>query len=191
MARTTRLFECPPEAVFAVLADGWTYPSWVVGASRMRGVDEAWPEPGSSIRHSVGVWPALIDDETTVVEWDAPHRAAFTAKGWPIGEARIIVEVRSHARGCVVRMHEYALRGPRASLGVGRAMATQWGGARSPFKVMDVGRMHRPTPCFFATGGPRPARLVEDAPSPRWGHRSCCCSRRCRPHRVPPAQGYQ
>ena len=114
MARTTRLFGCPPEAVFAVLAAGWTYPSWVVGASRMRGVDEGWPEPGSSIRHSVGVWPALLDDETTVVEGNAPHRAAFTARGWPIGEARIIVEVRSHARGCVVRMQEYALRGPGA-----------------------------------------------------------------------------
>lgn len=112
MARTTRLFHCPPEAVFAVLADGWTYPSWVVGASRMRGVDEDWPEPGSAIRHSVGVWPALIDDETEVVEWDAPHRAVFLARGWPIGEARIVLEVQPHAEGSVVRMHEYAVRGP-------------------------------------------------------------------------------
>jgi hypothetical protein len=112
MSTTTRIFHCPPEAVFAVLADGWTYPSWVVGASRMRAVDEDWPEPGSRIRHSVGVWPAVIDDETVVTEWDAPRRASFTAKGWPIGEARIIMEVRSHAEGCVVRMREYAIRGP-------------------------------------------------------------------------------
>ncbi|MBX9471357.1 SRPBCC family protein [Microcella sp.] len=111
MARTTRLLQCPPEAVFAVLADGWTYPSWVVGASRMRAVDENWPEPGARIFHSVGVWPALIDDETEVTEWNAPHRAAFIARGWPIGEARIIIEVRPHRQGCVVRMHEYAVRG--------------------------------------------------------------------------------
>jgi hypothetical protein len=112
MARTTRLLRCPPEAVFAVLADGWTYPSWVVGASRMRAVDDSWPEPGSRLFHSVGVWPALIDDETEVTEWDAPHRAAFIARGWPIGEARIVIEVRPHRDGCVVRMHEYAVRGP-------------------------------------------------------------------------------
>ena len=112
MARTTRLMHCPPEAVFAVLADGWTYPSWVVGASRMRDVDESWPQVGARIHHSVGVWPALIDDETEVTEWDAPRRAAFVARGWPIGEARIIIEVRPHRDGCVVRMHEYAVRGP-------------------------------------------------------------------------------
>ncbi|BAU32591.1 SRPBCC family protein [Microcella alkaliphila] len=112
MATTTRLFRCPPEAVFAVLADGWTYPTWVVGASRMRYVDEEWPSPGSRINHSVGIWPAVIDDETVVVEWDAPKRAVFHAKGWPIGEARIVVETRPHASGCVVRIHEWAVRGP-------------------------------------------------------------------------------
>ena len=77
----------------------------------MRAVDENWPEPGARIFHSVGVWPALIDDETEVTEWNAPHRAAFIARGWPIGEARIIIEVRPHREGCVVRMHEYAVRG--------------------------------------------------------------------------------
>jgi hypothetical protein len=30
-------------ASLAVLHDGWTYPVWVVGASRMRGVDPGWP----------------------------------------------------------------------------------------------------------------------------------------------------
>lgn len=111
MARTTRVFNCPPEAVFSVLADGWTYPSWVVGASRMRDVDADWPEPGTRIRHSVGVWPALIDDVTIATEWDPPRRACFVARGWPIGEARIIVETRPHPDGCVVRIDEYALRG--------------------------------------------------------------------------------
>lgn len=112
MARTTRIMTCPPEAVFAVLADGWTYPSWVVGASRMRAVDEHWPEPGSRVYHSVGVWPAVIDDETEVDEWNPPHRASFAARGWPIGEARVVIEVRPHGDGCVVRMTEYAVRGP-------------------------------------------------------------------------------
>ena len=33
-----RRLNCSPEQVFAVLCDGWTYPVWVVGASRMRSV---------------------------------------------------------------------------------------------------------------------------------------------------------
>lgn len=112
MVRTTRIMQCPPEAVFAVLADGWTYPSWVVGASRMRAVDENWPEAGSCIHHSIGIWPAVIDDVTEMTEWNPPHRASLIARGWPIGEARISVEVRPHREGCVVRMHESAVRGP-------------------------------------------------------------------------------
>lgn len=51
-----------------MLADGWLYPSWVVGASRMREVDVKWPASRSRIHHSVGVWPALIDDHTKVLE---------------------------------------------------------------------------------------------------------------------------
>ena len=45
--------------VWAVLEDGWLYPTWVVGASRMRDVDDNWPEVGSRLHHSVGNWPLL------------------------------------------------------------------------------------------------------------------------------------
>jgi hypothetical protein len=38
-----RRFSCSPEQVFAVLHDGWIYPVWIVGASRMRDVDDGWP----------------------------------------------------------------------------------------------------------------------------------------------------
>jgi hypothetical protein len=112
MARTARLFHCAPESVFAVLADGWTYPAWVVGASRMRDVDETWPEPGSRLAHSVGLWPGVLDGTTSVVEWEPPRRAVLTARGWPAGEARVIIEVREHVAGCVVRITEYPVRGP-------------------------------------------------------------------------------
>ena len=63
-----RRLNCSPEQVFAVLRDGWTYPVWVVGASRMRSVDEGWPAPGTKLHHSFGVWPLLIDDTTEVLE---------------------------------------------------------------------------------------------------------------------------
>ena len=37
MATNTRTVNAPPEKVWKVLSDGWLYPVWVVGASRMRG----------------------------------------------------------------------------------------------------------------------------------------------------------
>ena len=59
-----RTIQAVPARVWAVLADGWLYPSWVVGASRMRDVEESWPAPGSQLHHSVGLWPLLLDDRT-------------------------------------------------------------------------------------------------------------------------------
>ena len=63
------------------MADGWTYSQWVVGNSRMRAVDPNWPAVGSTIRHSIGVWPLAIDDET-VVEKSVPlEKLVLHAKG--------------------------------------------------------------------------------------------------------------
>ena len=44
MSRNVRVLQCTPEDVFRVLADGWLYPCWVVGASRMRKVEDTWPQ---------------------------------------------------------------------------------------------------------------------------------------------------
>ena len=112
MAVNYRTMNCPPQNVFAVLADGWLYPGWVVGASRMRNVDAAWPTAGSAIHHSVGVWPALIDDSTSTLEWDPPRHALFKARGWPIGEAHVALDVKARRGGCVVRITEDATAGP-------------------------------------------------------------------------------
>ena len=112
MATTTRNLSCTPEAVFDVLADGWLYPSWVVGASRIRDVDAAWPAVGAKIHHSFGVWPALIDDSTSVLEWDPPRRAVLKARGWPAGSAEVVLEVEPLPTGCTVRIAEDAVEGP-------------------------------------------------------------------------------
>ena len=112
MSRNVRVLRCPPEDVFRVLADGWVYPSWVVGASRMRSVDSGWPAVGARLHHSFGVWPALIDDDTVLEAWEPPHRAVMRAKGWPIGEARVAVQVKRRRGGCVVRIQEEPVAGP-------------------------------------------------------------------------------
>jgi hypothetical protein len=103
---------CAPEDVFAVLNDGWLFPAWVVGASRMRDVGEAWPQKGSKLHHSFGVWPFVIDDSTSVLEFDPPRRMVLQARGWPVGEAHITIDVKPRGDDCVVRLQEVAAEGP-------------------------------------------------------------------------------
>jgi len=112
MSSNVRLMACSPSDVFDVLADGWLYPSWVVGASRMREVEEDWPLAGSRLHHSFGVWPALVDDQTVVLEWDPPRRMVMRPQGGPIGEALVTIEARPRRSGCIVRIQEKAQTGP-------------------------------------------------------------------------------
>lgn len=107
-----RRLRCSPEAVFAVLADGWSYPVWVVGASRMRTVDRTWPSEGATLHHSAGVWPALLDDTTTLVSWRPPSEAVLEAHGWPAGTARVTISVEPRPDGCRVAIGEDVVSGP-------------------------------------------------------------------------------
>lgn len=106
----------PPQSVFDVLANGWLFPVWVVGASRMRAVDDQWPGVGAKIHHSVGVWPALIDDSTSMLEWDPPRRAVLQARLWPVGEATVTLDVEAVDGGCTVTLTETPSSGPFAML---------------------------------------------------------------------------
>lgn len=103
---------CAPDAVFRVLADGWLYAGWVVGASRIRAVDDDWPAPQALVHHSFGVWPVVINDTTYLQEWDPPRHLTMRARGWPMGEANIAIDVKKRANGCVVRISEDAVEGP-------------------------------------------------------------------------------
>ncbi len=111
--RASRSVAAPAEAVWAVLADGWFYGTWVVGASRVRAVDDSWPMAGSRLQHSFGPWPAAISDATVVEEAQEPHHLVLTAKGWPMGEARVSVDIVPDGPGsCTVSIAEDASNGP-------------------------------------------------------------------------------
>lgn len=112
MARNVRTLHCTPQDVFEVLGDGWLYPSWVVGASRMRDVDSGWPLPASELHHSFGVWPMLINDKTVVERCDPPRSITLRARGWPVGEARVTIEIRPKGEDSLVRIQEEPTAGP-------------------------------------------------------------------------------
>ena len=112
MSRTRRQVTVPPEQVWEVLADGWMYPLWVVGAARMREVDDTWPAPGSKLHHSVGLWPALIDDETVVRACEPGRMLRLRARGWPAGEADVVITLTPQDGGTLVEIEEDAVKGP-------------------------------------------------------------------------------
>jgi uncharacterized protein YndB with AHSA1/START domain len=116
MSTTTWQAQCRPEDVFAVLSDGWLYPTWVVGAARARKVEGGWPTPGAEIHHSVGVWPMMINDTTSVIRCDPPHRLELRGRAWPAGEVDIDITVEPSDGGCAITITEDAVAGPAAKI---------------------------------------------------------------------------
>ena len=109
----TRVIDAPTQAVWDVLSDGWFYATWVVGASRVRDVDEGWPAEGTRIHHSFGVWPAVVSDTTHVLRSVPPTELVLRAKGWPAGEAEVVLTVTpAGGDSCTVAMAEDAVTGP-------------------------------------------------------------------------------
>ena len=114
MSTRSRLIKATPEQVWSVLADGWLYPLFVVGAARMRDVDEGWPAVGTRLHHSVGTWPLLIDDTTEVLEVEEHRRLLLVARGWPAGQAHVEITLAPHDTGTEVTIVEQATAGPGA-----------------------------------------------------------------------------
>lgn len=116
MSKNERTVQATPEQVWEILSDGWLYPLWVVGASRMRDVDDTWPEVGSRLHHSVGTWPALIDDHTEVLECRPLRMLRLRARAWPTGEAAVVLRLEPVGAETRIVMEENAVSGPASLL---------------------------------------------------------------------------
>ncbi len=112
MSVNARTIKATPEKVWEVLSDGWLYPVWVVGATRMRDVDPTWPQVGAKIHHSAGVWPAIVDDNTEVLEAEPARYLKLRARGWPMGEAQVTMTITPAGDDTRVEIVEEAVSGP-------------------------------------------------------------------------------
>lgn len=92
MIEVSRDVAVGPADVFAVLADGWTYPAWVVGNSRIWHVDREWPAQGSQLHHSTGAWPFQVQDVTRVRAVEPGRMLELDARVWLLGA--VIVRFR-------------------------------------------------------------------------------------------------
>jgi uncharacterized protein YndB with AHSA1/START domain len=113
MIDVTAEIDAPLEKVWAVLADGWTYSSWVVGASHVRAVDQGWPGFGNRVHHTVGPWPLTLNDTTEVVGVEPGRFIELDARLWPAGAARVRLDLSRIDEGRTkVVMSEQVVRGP-------------------------------------------------------------------------------
>lgn len=112
MAEVVRIIPAARDAVFAVLADPYTYPRWVVGAERIRHVEGNWPEPGARFHHVVGMFPFHLRDSTGVVEMTEGHLLVLDARARPAGRAQVEFVLDETPGGTRVRMTEFPTGAP-------------------------------------------------------------------------------
>jgi uncharacterized protein YndB with AHSA1/START domain len=116
MSTERRHCDAPASVVWEVLSDPWLFASWVVGAWRLRDVTGPWPAEQSLIHHSVGIWPLLLNDTTSVLSSVPGSLLVLQARGRPLGEARVEMRLEDEPGGCAIVMTE------RAVAGVGRLL---------------------------------------------------------------------
>lgn len=102
----------PPEDVWRVLADPFSYDDWVVGTRAIRAADKTWPAVGSRLHHTVGVPPLVVNDVTEVVESEEPRRLVLRAKVRPVAVLRVEIELLPEGDGTRVVLQEYVESGP-------------------------------------------------------------------------------
>ncbi len=107
----SRRVQASIDEVWSVVANGWMYSGWVVGASRIRDVDFTFPAAGSNLHQSVGIWPLLIDDVTTVVSVEPRRSLVLQVRSRPWGEGRVRLRLVEQGPHTVIEIDEEITRG--------------------------------------------------------------------------------
>jgi uncharacterized protein YndB with AHSA1/START domain len=105
-----------PDAVYDVLADPCGYAQWVPGASRTRGADGDWPEPGSTFHHTQGAFGIGLPDTTSVVASERPRTIVLEARFRPFAVNKVELRLFPSGRGTKVVMVEYPTGGLASKL---------------------------------------------------------------------------
>ncbi|MEO6606200.1 MAG: SRPBCC domain-containing protein [Aeromicrobium sp.] len=127
MTANSRLVNATPSEVWNVLADGWLYPVWVVGAARMREVTDDWPAVGAKLHHSVGMWPVMLDDHTEVLDAVVERQLRLKARAFPAGAAEVTISLEPQEGQTHVTIDEKVVEGPAKLIPApAEAVAMKW-----------------------------------------------------------------
>jgi len=125
------LIRATPQAVWAVLADPYAYPSWVLGSGDIRAADDDWPKPGSRFHHTAGAPGLRRRDSTRVIEADRPRRLVLEvrARPWNVADVdlRLEREGPKHTRVAMRETAEGGLLGLVANPGLHALIALRNG----------------------------------------------------------------
>jgi uncharacterized protein YndB with AHSA1/START domain len=103
--------DAPPEVVFGVLADPFSYGHWVVGSSKIREADADWPRPGSAFRHIQGFFGIGLSDTTKVVSATPGRTLTLEARIRPFAVNKVELRLLARGAGTTVVMVEYPTGG--------------------------------------------------------------------------------
>src|SRR3546814_254223 len=110
MSSVSATIEAPVSAVWAALVDPDTYPDWLIGARRIRRVEDGWPRPGTSFHHVVGLGgPLSIADRTTALEVQDQRLLKMEVRARPLvhGSVTFTLEPADGGRSTTVTVEEH------------------------------------------------------------------------------------
>jgi uncharacterized protein YndB with AHSA1/START domain len=106
MAYTSRTLAAPRSAVWGVLIDPRTYPDWLIGAARIRDVDDTWPRPGSQFHHRVGIGWFSIPDHSEVLDIEPGRMLRLLVEARPFIAGIVTFVLVSDSTGTAVAIEE-------------------------------------------------------------------------------------
>jgi uncharacterized protein YndB with AHSA1/START domain len=109
--RASVVLDVPIADAFELVTDPTTYPDWLVGAQQITSVDDNWPRVGASFRHRIGGGPLRLPGSTTVRDLTTPTRFVLGAGMGPLGEAKVVFDLRPDGTGTRVTIGERPDRG--------------------------------------------------------------------------------
>ena len=111
MAENEILVDRPPEAVFDVLADPYSYERWVVGSSDIRDIEGDWPQVGATFHHTQFVPRVGLKDTTTVLESEPAQRLRLCVRARPLVIGEVELQLETEGAGTRVTMIETPVGG--------------------------------------------------------------------------------
>ena len=115
-----------PDQVWRVLANGWLFGQWAIGALKVCRVDDDWPRVGSRLDHTFGRGPGEWRTETLVLASTPRQLLKVRTDGWPSGASELTVTLDSAVSGTNLRMEELTVDPGHVVPPAVRSMLLQW-----------------------------------------------------------------
>ncbi len=111
-----RLVHATPAQIWAVLADGYRYADWVIGARGILAVDAGWPARDSALWFTVGLGPLTYTGRTTVVACVPERVLELEVHVGLAGSVRVGARLTANGDGTRVLLEEHPATGLVARL---------------------------------------------------------------------------